>query len=276
MVKSRLNRKSLKKNKRTKKSKIKHGGASAAWALKWAMEYLSNQLSGSDKPVPLADGEAYKAALEKLRGKFADEGMAKQKKICEELRMDHNNCNTETVLKEMKRRRQEQQGVYVDAHKEVYHDARLPPSCMDSRYPLGWLKEEECLVENDWRSDVAKRDPLSHLERFYFDNIVDNKSAGWLSGLRNDDIGINTVRGMEPEEVTGWLNEFAEDFIDEGFDTPPAPNESRGLVIDNDSEILNDMGGNRYPFADKIQLLLLLNHAATIKEQEDQYKTNPH
>ena len=129
------------------------------------------------------------------------------------------------------------------------------------------MKKEACLVKANYRSDFNKGSP-SYLEHFYFDNIVTPGTAGYLPSLRLED--VKAVKDMEKDVVTEWLNEYAEDFR-KSF-SPPLDDTFSGLVIDNGSKILNDMKGDRYPFADKIQLLLLLNDTATIKGQENQYE----
>ena len=225
MVKSRLNRKSLKKNKRTKKSKIKHGGSDGYTWRKW--EIIT-----------------------------ADKALREQEKLCLHLGL-HLNCNKHDIEQALL----EQQEVYYEAVEDVFHSAS---GCMDSGYPLDWLKEEECLVAEGKRGVYAKGDPLPHLEKFYFENILTHGRPGHLPSLRWED--VETVKDMNDYEVTKWL-----EGIDEDFKARHPGTSSPGLVIDNDSEILNDMDHERYPFADKIQLLMLLNDVATIKEQENQY-----
>ena len=122
-------------------------------------------------------------------------------------------------------------------------------------------------MKADYRS-VYNKDSPSYLEDFYFDNIVTHGTAGYLPSLRLED--VKAVKDMDDDVVREWLNEYAEDFRN-SF-SPPLADTFSGLVIDNKREILNDMNRERYPFADKIQLLLLLNDTATIKGQENQYE----
>lgn len=242
VVKSRLNRKSLKKNKRTKKSKIKHGG------------------SHRELREP---GAAWREGKEKLIRALADKAIDEQAEKCKRLRIE-DDCNPWRVAAEERAERGEQS---FKSHREEAKKKEEPAKCKnynneDDR--IGWLKKEACLVKADYRSDYNKGSP-SYLKDFYFDNIVTPGSAGYLPNLRLED--VKAVKEMDDDEVTKWLDEYAEDFRN-SF-SPSLDGNFSGLVIDNKSKILEDMNDKRYLFADKIQLLLLLNHTATIKEQEN-------
>ena len=263
VVKSRLNRKSLKKNKRTKKSKIKHGGGWLSGALSWLVE----RSLGDSHRVLREPGAAWRGRKEELIRALADQAIDEQAKKCKRFKIKEYDCNPRRVAAEERAERGEQS---FNEHREEAEEREEPAECNkynNEDHRIGWLKKEACLVKAGYRSDYNK-DSLSYLENFYFDNIVTPGTAGYLPSLRLED--VKAVKDMDDDVVKEWLNEYAEDFRKSFF--PPLDDTFSGLVIDNKREILNDMNRDRYPFADKIQLLLLLNDTATIKGHENQYE----